>query len=154
LGALKKSWEPKKKIGSIFFWEMSHSLSRCRTQKPKCDVGSQGSKSRIFPDLNRTVCSRNLACALSTAQHFACSRLNNIKSFRIVELASQTPSRPQERFSILTNHTLLGSCERNQPWYWGASSMVRKVKYVGRQAGRWLNREGGRRGGESTFWGV
>jgi hypothetical protein len=45
LGAKNKIWEQKK-----HFWEMSHSLSKCRTQKPKCDVGSQGSKKiRIFP---------------------------------------------------------------------------------------------------------
>jgi hypothetical protein len=42
LGA-KNKWE------HFLNWEMSHSLSKCRTEKPKCDVGSQGSKIRIFP---------------------------------------------------------------------------------------------------------
>jgi hypothetical protein len=28
---------------------MSHSLLNCRTPKPKCDIGSQGSKIMIFP---------------------------------------------------------------------------------------------------------
>jgi hypothetical protein len=45
LGAKKKVGNKKK-----ITWEMLHSLSICRTQKPKCDVGSQGSKIRIFPD--------------------------------------------------------------------------------------------------------
>jgi hypothetical protein len=50
LGA--KSILEQKKMGSkkICLREMSHSLSKCRTHKPKCDVGSQGSKIRIFPE--------------------------------------------------------------------------------------------------------
>jgi hypothetical protein len=52
-------WEPKKsvrekKMGSKkMLLGISHSLSNRRTEKPKYDVWSQGSKIRIFPAMCR-----------------------------------------------------------------------------------------------------